>query len=508
MTERTASGALLSLNAFALMAAQGVAFVFSFALPLILVRYMSVTEYGLFKQAFLLISATATLLPLGFSMSAYYFLPRAFGQRQGSVVCNILCFHFALGIVAAGALLIWPSIPELVFGSPELSPYAPLMAAVIVVWTISRVSEVIALAHDEFAFGVFFVIFAQTTRTVLLVLAVLAFGTLQSLLVAAIVQGILQNLALGAYLHSRFPGCWRGLDWPLMRQQISYVLPLGLAAVAQGFLVDLPGYFVSHRFGPADYAIYSVGLFAIPLANMCADAVNTTVLRRVSELQHQGRTRDIALLIANATRTLAALMLPLAVLLAVLGKELLAALFTERYLASYSVFVISLALVPFRAMITDPVIRSFSEHRFFPLKARVVTLVLLFLALWLVPISAGLVGIIATVATFAILERFVEIAKVWRILGLTSKDLLLFAKVGRIGLAVIVAGGAAAAAKFALGGQIGDVATIIVASAVFGSVYLASILLLDILSEGEKALLRRSLGILQRGRPLFGTPRE
>ena len=51
-------------------------------LPLILVRQMSQTEFGLYKQAFLVAGTVVTIFPLGFAMSAFYFLPREAGDES------------------------------------------------------------------------------------------------------------------------------------------------------------------------------------------------------------------------------------------------------------------------------------------------------------------------------------------------------------------------------------------------------------------------------------------
>src|SRR5450755_2463259 len=51
-------------------------FAFSIALPLLLVRRMDREQYGLYKQAFLIVTTAMTVLPLGVPMSAFYFLPR------------------------------------------------------------------------------------------------------------------------------------------------------------------------------------------------------------------------------------------------------------------------------------------------------------------------------------------------------------------------------------------------------------------------------------------------
>src|SRR3954469_25270118 len=72
-----------------LFAAKVTAYVLNYAVPLILVRRLSQTEFGLYKQFFLLAATITALGPLSFHMSAYYFLPRV-GILRPRVVFNIL----------------------------------------------------------------------------------------------------------------------------------------------------------------------------------------------------------------------------------------------------------------------------------------------------------------------------------------------------------------------------------------------------------------------------------
>src|SRR4028118_890410 len=73
----------LTVRAAWIMSARTAAFVLSFALPLLLVRRLDQTSFGLYKQVFLLVGTAVNVLPLGFHMSAYYFLPRETERRGG-----------------------------------------------------------------------------------------------------------------------------------------------------------------------------------------------------------------------------------------------------------------------------------------------------------------------------------------------------------------------------------------------------------------------------------------
>jgi hypothetical protein len=47
-----------------------------------------------------------------------------------------------------------------------------------------------------------------------------------------------------------------------MRRQLGYGLPFGFSALLYIVLTDLHNYFVSYRFGPAQFALYSIGCFS------------------------------------------------------------------------------------------------------------------------------------------------------------------------------------------------------------------------------------------------------
>jgi len=89
------------------MCAKTVAYAFNFALPLVLVRRLNQHEYGLYKQVFLIVGTAVITLPVGFGMSAYYFLPRE--EARGRVVLNILLFYLRIAATLALEPPIWQS---------------------------------------------------------------------------------------------------------------------------------------------------------------------------------------------------------------------------------------------------------------------------------------------------------------------------------------------------------------------------------------------------------------
>lgn len=496
MTESLSTGSSLTGRASWLIFAKTLAFVFGFALPLLLVRHLSLTEFGLYKQAFLVIGTAAGILPLGFSMSAFYFLPRE-REKRGAIVFNIMLFNSLVGGLAVLILLARPSLLGLIFNSSSLVPYAPLIGLLIFFGIVSYFLEIGAIANQESRLSMIFIIGAQFTKVVLLLTAVMVFGSVRGLLYAAVLQGALQTIALLLYLRSRFGHFWREFDWSVTRAQLAYALPIGFAAILYIVLNDLHNYFVSYRFGPAAFALYAVGCFSLPLVGIIGESVGPVMIPRISQLQKEGNSQEIIRVTAGAMRKLSAIYFPLYALLLVVGPELIAFLFTKQYLDSWPIFAINLTTLPFLILIADPIIRAHAKHRFFLLKVRAVTIVVLFVALWFGTRYFGLVGSISVMVGVNVVDRLIEALKAWRVVGVTWRDIVLIKDVGKVGVAALAAGSITSVVRlFAVGVQPSLV--LILCCITFGCAYLAFMWLLAVPTTEECETLRKKILSMQR----------
>ena len=387
MTTEARQGPSLTSQAVWLMMAKTVSFAFAIALPLLLVRRLSQQDLGLYKQAFFVVSTAMNLLPLGFALSAFYFLPRE-PARQPAVIANILAFLAGMGGCAAVLLLIWPGFIVWLFGTPELAPLARLLGVVVLLWTIGSFLELITVAVQDVRASTAFIVLAQFSKTALLMGAAALVGTVQALVVAALFQGVVQITVMVLYLRRRFPGFWRAFDWPLLRRQGAYALPLGMSSLVIQLQDTFHHLFVSNAFGPAGYAIYSVGVTQLPLVGILRESAGAVMLPRINQLESENGRLQILDLVARAARKLALVYFPLSAFLLVAGHEVVIFLFTRQYEASWPIFAIAVSILPMNAIVLDPVTRAHSE-RFFFLRLRLIVLAVLTAVLALYAPQAG-----------------------------------------------------------------------------------------------------------------------
>lgn len=499
MAESVKKETSLTARAFWLMLAKTLGFAFTFLLPPLLVRRLSQTDYGLFKQIFLVVGTATTVLPLGFGMSAYYFLPREDGRRRAQVVLNILLFSTAVGAVGALAFALWPSLLVRLFNDAAFADYAVLTGTLVFFWVISSFLETVAVANQETRLSTALIICAQLTKTLFMLAALFAFGSLRALAYASLLQAVIQTVVLLWYLETRFPGFRRSFDWGMMRVQLAYAMPLGFAGLLYTVQTDLHNYFVSHRFSSADFAIYSVGCLEIPLITLLRDSVNSVMIPRVSFLQREGETREIIRLTARVMRKLAAFFFPVYALFMVVGREFIEFLFTPAYLGAWPILAVNLTLLPLSIVMLDPLARAYAEHRYYLLKLRALMFFVLVGGLWFGVARYGLLGAVGTIVAISVLERLALLQKFARVLKVSRRDVSEFADVAKLGAASLAAACAALVVRALMSG-FRPFYVLAACGVAFAAVYLATVLLLRVVNEEEFEMVRARLARLRRSR--------
>src|SRR5215475_2866410 len=85
-----------------LTTANSIAFGLSFVAPLLLVRALSQTEFGLYRQVFQILA-----LNLQVASTAYYFMPRE-PEKKLQVTVNVLAFYAAVGALTGALFIFYP----------------------------------------------------------------------------------------------------------------------------------------------------------------------------------------------------------------------------------------------------------------------------------------------------------------------------------------------------------------------------------------------------------------
>ena len=519
MEELAKTPSLKSQSAW-LLFAKTTGFVFSFLLPLLVVRFLTQDKVGVYRQVFLVITNAGAILPLGVAISAYYYLSRD-ASRRAAAVFNILIFNFTVGALAFLALFFYPQLLGAIFHNDEITRLAPQIGVVIWLWVFSSFLENAAVANQEARLATAFIILAQLTKTVLMTSAVVLFATVEAFVYAAIVQAVLQTGVLLFYLNSRFPRFWTKFEFKFFREQLVYALPFGFAGLLWTLQTDIHNYFVGHGYSPAEYAIYAYGCFQIPLISMLSESVASVLIPQMSRLQAAGKHREMLELTARATEKLSLIYFPVFIFLLITAYTFITTLFTANFAESVPIFLINISLLPFSVFIADPIARAFESIGRYIFKVRIFIVMALLLTLYYGIKNFDLKGIALIVVAAALIDRAASTVKIWKTLGIKASDLRLLKNVGKIALVSVLAGiptyfayhqikhlmpdfgrqllilltgtPKESLAEFFVGAL-----TLGLTGLFFAALYLAGIYLAEVATEEEKEFVRLKLAIVGR----------
>jgi O-antigen/teichoic acid export membrane protein len=479
-----------------LMAANIVATAMSFALPMLLVRMMSQTDYGLYKQAFQIIQSALNLLNLQVAVSVFYFYERAPGKRL-QVSLNVMLFYGLVGALVFMIFLAWPGWVTLIFQGDGLTPHVPLLGFAIFCSLVSTNLDSVPIAAGDVRTASALIVLSQGSKAVLMIIAGLIFGSLDAILIAAVIQSLVQIAFMVIYIRRRFGRFLGPIDWPLFKSQIGNALPFGVGGIAALVQFDMHIYFVSHYFDPATFAIYAVGGFQLPLLGMLAGSFTNALNPELARHKEGNDYRSIISLWMDVIRKLAYFFTPAFALMLLLRREFITLLFTENYAASAPIFAVNLFSILIGIAVHLHILRLFDQLKFFRLKLYLALIPVTLGALYVGFRAGGLIGVAAAAVAIRTLDAGVTMARIKRELGMSRRDLRRLAPLLKIAAAAAAAATGAAATRLALG-QAHTPVNFLICAAVFGLVYLIAIAAVGVLSEDEKASLSKLWEVLSR----------
>lgn len=481
----------LTKRAAWLAAARILAFAMTLPFPLVLVRTLSQSEFGLYKQVFQIMLTVLALAGLGVNMSVLYFLPRN-PDKKPQIALNVLAFYAVLGSAVAVLFAVFPGVVTVVFKGDGLVPHMPLLGLAILLWLLATVLEVVAIADNDIRSASIFILVTQLTKSALMMLAAVLFGSVHAVVVAAVLQGVLQCAIMFGYLHKRFGRFWSAFDWPLFKAQLANALPFGIGGLAYATQGDLHNYFVSHYFDPDQFAIYAVGCFQLPLLGMLLDSVISVLLPEVARREAAADYQGIIELWAAAIRKLSLFFIPVYTLLFIVRHEFITVLFTKNYSAAAPIFAINLLNILLYICVPTSILRSFDKLKFLRLKLSLVMIPIGAVALYVGIHSAGLVGAITAVVIVQTLDLAILVLAIARRLQMSPRDLRRFAPILRTVAAASIAAAATFGVKLLVTGWSSFVA-LAVCSTVFVTVCLIAAFATGALSAAEKIEIRGTL---------------
>lgn len=407
---------------------------------MVMSRYFSVADYGIYRQVQLVYNTLLPLFVLGLPQSVNYFLPQ-FTEEKKRKEFVMQTYNILLGIGVLFFLLMFfgGDILSGISKSKEVSGYLRIFAFyplftlptvfyqnLFVVTNKVRLSAVLSAA-------------LSLVNLSAILLTVLAKGQVALLLILVNVAALVQFLVVSYHTLKYCGGWWLRIDkWSLL-EQFKYCIPLGIAMLVGALTRQTDKWLISIYFTPEEYAIYSNGAYELPFLPIIATSVSAVLMPELVRYFRDGKWEEMLRVWHNSCEKVGVIFFGVMAFLLFFTPEAIAFLFSDKYASSGQVFQIYLLILPTRITTFGMVLQAMGKSRKV-LSVSVYTLIVnLILSLFTVRLFGFLGPTIATVTLFYLMG-ILQLQQIRSVLRVSFRRVFPWGKLGKIMGVALVAG--------------------------------------------------------------------
>ena len=395
--------------ALILMSGRLIGFIVAFAIPLVLARVFSQTEFGTYKQLFLVFATLFGIAQAGMAESLYYFLPFE-KQRPGTYVANALLILLGCGVLVGVGLWFAREPVSTLLNNAAVAKYLPLLALYLALMLLAVVMEIVMTVRREHVLASASYAATDIARAALTVAPILWIADLYWLMLGTLLFALLRCAIALLYIVKAY-GAHLRPSASILRLQLVYAVPFGVAGLIEIVQVNYHMYAVSYAFDPAIFAIYAVGCLQVPLVDFMMTSTSNVMMVNMREKMREGDGKALVAIWLESVRKLSFVFFPLVAMLLLTAEDLIVLLFTDAYRASVPVFMLWSVSMLFVALLTDGVLRVFADTKFMIIQNIVRLSIIVISIQWFLQRFDLLGAILVTLLATAVTKAFA----LWRI---------------------------------------------------------------------------------------------
>ena len=431
---RRAIGQLHRHPASALVIGRSVGFAAAFAIPIVLSRILDQTEFGTYKQLFLIYTTLFGVAQLGMAESLYYFIPRD-SKGAGQHIASALATLAAAGVGCLALLVLFSAGIAGWLKNLQLTPGLLPLGIFLILTLVAAPFEIVLVSRRKYGSAALAYAVSDLMRVACVLSPAIVIGTISSVMwgaagfacarVGAMVWTLRRDLVTGFRPNV--------VMW---REQLAYALPFALAVAVDVIQSNFHQYVVATRYDAATFAIFAVGVLQVPLVDVIATSSANVMMVKMGA---DGLDRRAALALwHNTIERLSLLVFPLVVFMLIAARDIIVLVYTDAYLASVPIYQLStLAILP-TCLCVDAVLRARAQTRvLFGLNLVRLGAVAAFIG-WSLT-AFGLRGAVVATLLATLLARALGLARIARLMNVGVVELLPWKRLTITGLVAMTA---------------------------------------------------------------------
>lgn len=420
-------------NSFAAFTATGriLAMIAGFLMPILLTRFLTQENYGLYSQFNVLLAFVSSIFSFGMQSNLYYYFPGSNEKRQKALVGNTLFVMIALALLAMVVLLI-PQTAKLFIGDGRLADFKGLIAIGVFFSVPILLVFPLFVTRGDKTLSVVYPPAEALLRVFIIIFTAVLFKSIESILLSMVIYHLLQFVFTTFYSswpYRKTKGDW--FDWELLKLQFKYAAPFGIAVILNTVFGRFDKMLCISFITPEEYAIYSLAFYGVPGINQIYDSVGEVNILNMSAAYRENNIKETISLAQSYVTRLMSFSIPLILAVLVFADVIIGFLFPPEYLGAVPFFRIYVFSFVIGALGAGLVLRA-TGHTKYTLRAYLMSAVIYLPFAYFAIKHYGTWGAITTAMLGMLLPKAFQIAFEMKILHVSFWRYMPWKKLAKI----------------------------------------------------------------------------
>lgn len=363
----------LRSQSFYLFAGKVLAFAVQFLVPILLVRTLTKSEFGLYRLALTISYTLIPILQMGLNSSLYYFYPIS---KEKKTQLLIQTFYLLLSI-GSMALLIYLTTYRVIdknFASAIRHPVVFPLSLMIYFLLISTIIEHIFILETKAILNAFYLVAEQIVRCFFIIVPVFYYRTAYHALWGLVGFAMLRSALFLFYFAYNYKNPFKIKDTHFIFQQIRYSIPIASGNMLGEIGRKIDRFIVSGLVGVTNFATYSVATVSVPLINLFFNSIFRVAMPKLSSYGAVGDKKSAKILWHNIVYKASLVTIPGLIFFEIMAEQIITILFTSQYIDSVVPYRILLLSLLFQMTGYGLISRAFNKTRVY-IKAGIIMLI-------------------------------------------------------------------------------------------------------------------------------------
>ena len=315
---------------------------------MVLSRCLSETDYGTYRQIWLVFNTMVPLFILGLPISINYFIPQKDSSEQKAFNAQTYLLLTCSGIIFS--MMIWGGASFIAgrFHNPNLLKMLRIFSFIplLTLPTLYYQNLLVCLNRPGSAAAISSIM--AISRLAAVAIPASLGASLAKIFLSLTVFSVFQLMVVSYHVFKPFAGI--PLTWKrsLITRQLKYSIPIGLSTIVGTLTLQIDKFFISSSFSASQYAIYTNGAMEIPLIGILTGSVTAVLMPEFVKFHKTGNGEILIRTWHNAIRKVGLVIFPVMFFLLVFSTDFITVLFSAKYVGSTEIFDIYLMTLPMR----------------------------------------------------------------------------------------------------------------------------------------------------------------